>query len=260
MKVSLFVTCLGDQFFSRAAADAVRLLRHLGCEVDFPTAQSCCGQPAFTMGERDAARSMAAHTCGVFSEADYVVLPSGSCAAMVRHHYPALLEGHEQSGENPIPNTFELSQFIVDVLGISDVGQGLAETTVALHQGCHALRNLHARDTRAEGQSPRILLEGSGAELVPWEAQEECCGFGGVFSTKLPEVSTAMADRKLDTVPRRHTGPRTERAGEDAGPVLVTSADPGCLLHLEGRARLRGTGHRFVHLASLLWKAVGETP
>lgn len=234
VRVALFATCLGDQFFAPACADAVRLLRHLGAEVTFPEDQTCCGQPAYNSGHRAEAKRMAEHTLRTFERADYVVLPSGSCAGMIRRFYDDLL-GHERAG-SLAERTYELAEWIVAVLGVDSLGCGLAGRRVAYHHGCHALRELGVE------QEPLRLLEGAGATVVAWEADRECCGFGGLFSAKLPEVSAAMADRKLDTLPDVE---------------VVTSADGGCLLQLEGRARRRGSAVRFRHLASLLWEGVG---
>ena len=263
MKVALFVTCLADHYFAEAAADAVRLLRHLGCEVAFPADQTCCGQPAYNAGRLGEARRMAEHTLGVFAgavgdpgdptasaaphAADAVVLPSGSCATMVKKFYPRLLAGgaaaaapaaladRTSAAAALADRTFDLAEFIVHRLGVTELGSGLAGRRVAVHQGCHALREL-----RLETE-PAVLLERAGAEVVPWEAQDECCGFGGLFSVKMTAVSAAMADRKLDTLP-------------DVD--WVVSGDGGCVLHLDGRNRARGTGIEFVHLATALWRGV----
>ncbi len=233
MRVSLFVTCLGDRFFAEAAADAVRLLRSLDVDVDFPKNQTCCGQPAWNSGHIPQAREMAAHTAAVFADAEYVVLPSGSCAAMLRCTYPRLLESSSES-IRVAERSYELAEFIVDVLGVTELGRGLEGRRLAYHHGCHALRELGVEE------QPLRLLESAGAEIVPWEMDQECCGFGGLFSVKAPEVSVAMADRKLDTLPDVET---------------VVSADGGCLLQLDGRARRRGMRIRFRSLASLLWEA-----
>ena len=235
MRVSLFATCLGDQFYAEACADAVRLLRHLGVDVDVPEGQTCCGQPAYNAGRPDEARSMASHTMQVFANAEYVVLPSGSCAGMIRCFYRTLPDVHPERAESLAGRTYELSQFLRQVLNVDTLGTGLRGRRVAYHHGCHALRELDVRD------EPLALLTGCGAEVVEWEADEECCGFGGLFSTKLPEVSAAMADRKLDTLP-------------DVD--FMTSSDGGCLLQLSGRAAKRRTGPPFVHLASALWRGV----
>ena len=242
MRVALFATCLGEQFFAEAVADSVRLLRHLGVEVDFPEGQTCCGQPAFNAGHRAEARRAAEHTLRIFDSYDHIVLPSGSCTGMLRHYFGPLLddlgEGEEAAGPGSElgARSYELSQFIVGVLGVEALGRGLEGLKVCYHHGCHALRMLGVRE------EPLTLLRSAGAEVCGWEAAEECCGFGGVFSVKVPQVSGAMADRKLDTLP-------------DVD--FVTSADGGCLLHLGGRARMRGEPVLCRHLASVLWDAVG---
>ena len=245
MRVAFFVTCLADHYFADAAADAVRLLRHLGCEVSFPPDQTCCGQPAYNAGRTGEALRMAEHTLDVFGAApddpavaDAVVLPSGSCATMVRKFYPRLAASREGSAARATAlaeRSWDLAEFIVRRLGVTELGNGLAGRRVAVHQGCHALREL-----RLETE-PATLLEGAGAEVVPWEAQEECCGFGGLFSVKMTAVSAAMADRKLETLP-------------DVD--WVVSGDGGCVLHLDGRSRARGDGIEFVHLATALWRGV----
>lgn len=248
MRIALFATCLGDQFFAEAVADAVRLLRHLDVEVAFPSEQTCCGQPSHNAGHRAEAVRMARHTVRAFEGYDHVVLPSGSCAAMLRHGYPKLLGdgpgagdgGSGGEGAGPFHGrAWELAEFLVEVLRVDHLGDGLEGRRLAYHHGCHALREL-GLETQATS-----LLEGSGARVVPWEADRECCGFGGLFSVKHPSVSAAMADRKLDTL-------RAEP------PYVLTSADGGCLLHLEGRIRKRGLGIPVRPLASLLWEATGR--
>jgi len=233
-RVALFATCLGDTFFAEAAADAVRLLRHLGVEVTSPLGQTCCGQPAYNAGHMDEARRAARHTLSVLGDAEYVVLPSGSCAGMLRTVFPKLVgaEAVEMASR-----TYELSQFIGQVLGVDCLGTGLEGKRVAYHHGCHALRELDVRD------EPVSLLRRAGAVVSDWAADEECCGFGGLFSVKLPEVSAAMADRKLDTLPAVD---------------FVTSTDGGCLLQMSGRAESRKLGVPFRHLASVLWDATGS--
>ena len=238
MRVTLFATCLGDQFFAEACMDSARLLRSLGVDVEVPSGQTCCGQPAYNAGHWPQARGMADHTLEVLSDAEYVVVPSGSCASMVRRGFSELYGRRHAAGavDELASRTFELAEFIVRVLEIESVGSGLAGRRLAYHHGCHALRELGSRE------EPLTLLENAGAELLAWEAAEECCGFGGLFSVKLPHVSAAMADRKIDTLP---------------APDLVTSADPGCLLHLSGRAAKRGLVPEFRHLGSVLWEAAG---
>ncbi len=241
MKVSLFITCLADQFFAEAGVAAVRLLRHLGCEVDCPPGQTCCGQPAYNAGYWAEAKMVAEHTLGVLEAAEYVVLPSGSCTTMLRAFYPELYRDQPRlfaRAEALSRKTYELAEFIVRVLGVRQLGQGLAGRRVAYHHGCHALRELGLR------QEPLVLLQSGGAEIVDWPAAEECCGFGGLFSVKLPEVSLGMADRKLDTLPPT---PQVD---------CLTSTDGGCLLHLAGRIQKRQLSLPIKPLASLLWEAV----
>ncbi|WP_448567775.1 (Fe-S)-binding protein [Thermus sp.] len=233
MRVALFITCLADQFYAEAGVAAVRLLRALGVEVDFPPGQTCCGQPAFNAGYWDEARPLARRTLEVFREAEYVVLPSGSCASMLKNHYPELLPGNKEALDLS-ERTYELSAFLVRVLGVERLGEGLKGVKVAYHHGCHALRELGVKE------EPLLLLKNAGAELLPWEAAEECCGFGGLFSVKLPEVSLSMADRKLSTLPEAE---------------VLTSTDAGCLLHLSGRMAKRGVNLRVAPLATLLWEA-----
>lgn len=233
MRVAFFATCLGDSFFADACADAVRLLRHFGADVEVPPGQTCCGQPAYNAGHRRDAERMARHTERVFADAEHVVLPSGSCAGMVHAHFPGLTGGPREGALES--RSWELCHFLVHVLGVDSVGRGLEGRRVAYHHGCHALRELGVAD------EPVRLLRAAGAEVLEWEADRECCGFGGLFSAKLPEVSAAMADRKLDTLP-------------DVD--VVTSSDGGCLLQLTGRAGRRGSGVPFRHVASLLWEGV----
>lgn len=240
MKVSLFVTCIADQFFADAGVATVKLLRSLGCTVDFPQGQTCCGQPAYNAGYLAEARQVAEHTLGVFEDAQYVVLPSGSCTTMVRAFYPELYRDHPKMftrAEALSNKTYELAEFIVKVLGVAQLGSGLRGQRIAYHHGCHALRELGIKP------EPLTLLRNAGAEIVDWAAAEECCGFGGLFSVKLPEVSLSMADRKLSTLP-----PASQID-------FLTSADGGCMLHLTGRIENRRLGLPVKPLASVLWEA-----
>ena len=225
--VQLFATCLGDLVFPGAVADAETLLRRAGFEVEFPSRQVCCGQPAFNSGHRAAARRVARTFVRSFSREAPVVVPSGSCATMVAHYLPEL------TGSAPY-DVWELSAFL-DREGVA-VARRNEGRRIAYHDSCHMLRELRIAD------QPRRLLRASGAELVPLARPDLCCGFGGTFSVRQPEVSLAMADDKLGD------------AGE-AG-VLVT-ADPGCLMHLRGRAEHTGVPVRVVHLATALARGVG---
>jgi L-lactate dehydrogenase complex protein LldE len=217
--VQLFATCLGDLAFPDAVADAESLLRRAGYDVEFPSRQVCCGQPAFNSGHRAAARRVARSFVKAFSRELPVVVPSGSCATMASHYLPELL------GVEPF-EVWELSAFLVHA-GFRPLPRNDGRR-VAYHDSCHMLRELGI------SAEPRRLLSASGAELVPFARPDLCCGFGGTFSVRQPEVSLAMADDKL--------------AGAD-GAAIVT-ADPGCLMHLRGRAEKVGSPVRVVHLAS----------
>jgi L-lactate dehydrogenase complex protein LldE len=226
--VQLFATCLGDLAFPDAVADAEALLREAGFEVEFPPGQVCCGQPAFNAGHRRAARRVARTFARAFSRDAPIVTPSGSCATMAAHYLPELL------GCEPF-DVWELSAFL-DAHG-AELPRRNEGRRIAYHDSCHMLRELRIAD------APRRLLERSGATLVPLPRPDLCCGFGGTFSVRLPEVSLAMADDKL-----------AGAAGADAE-ALVT-ADPGCLMHLHGRAERTGARPRLVHLATALARGV----
>ncbi len=232
-EVALFVTCLVDQFAPEAAIGAVRLLEAAGCKVTFPEAQSCCGQPAVNTGEPEAAAVLARHFVEVFEPYPAVVSPSGSCVAMVHHWYPQLLEGAWRDRAVALAErTYELSGYLADVLDQTDLGARV-DDLVTVHDACHGLRVLGTRE------APRRLLAGAGAELVEMSEPEICCGFGGTFAAKHPEMSAPMADDKLAQAAA--TGAR-----------WLVACDSGCLLHLAGRRRRTGTGPEPVHLAELL--------
>jgi L-lactate dehydrogenase complex protein LldE len=245
-RVTLFATCLADRFFAEACGDTVRVMRHFGVAVDVPTDQTCCGQPAYNTGHKREAERMARHTTRVLAGEDPVVVPSGSCAGMIRSFYAGLVPERPDGDDLP-GRTWELAQFLVRELRVLErnpdgpekpLGDGLSGLKIAYHHGCHALRELGVHD------EPVDLLRACGAEVVAWPGDVECCGFGGLFSSKFPEVSAGMADRKLDALT-----PEVD---------FVTSADGGCLLQLSGRARhTHAAGPVFVHLATLLRRGIG---
>jgi L-lactate dehydrogenase complex protein LldE len=179
MRVALFITCLADQFYAEAGVAAVRLLRALGVEVDFPEGQTCCGQPAFNAGHWEEARALARRTLRVFQEAEYVVLPSGSCASMLRNHYPELLPGSREALAFS-EKVYELSQFLVRVLGVERLGEGLKGVRVAYHHGCHALRELGVRE------EPLTLLTNAGAEILPGRPPRSAAASGGFSASSSP--------------------------------------------------------------------------
>jgi len=240
VRVALFATCLADQLFPEVAVAAVKLLRHLGVEVVFPAAQTCCGQPAYNAGYQLEAREIAEHHLAVFRDCEYVVLPSGSCGAMVRSHYPELFaeaprlfaEARDLAGR-----TFELTTFVSEVLGRVDIGADLSGLRVTYHDSCHALRFMGV------DEAPRALLRSAGAELVEAEGHDVCCGFGGLFSVKMPEISAAMARSKLGGITATGVG-------------VLTSTDAGCLMQLAGTLRRQGAAVKVRHVAELLWEGV----
>jgi L-lactate dehydrogenase complex protein LldE len=228
-RVQLFVTCLGDLIFPQAVADADLLLHEAGFEVELPRKQVCCGQPAFNAGHRRAAARVARTFAKAFSRSLPIVTPSGSCATMASHYLPELL------GVEPF-EVWELSAFL-DHHGVR-LPRRNAGRKVAYHDSCHMLRELGI------AEPPRRLLESTGAEVLMLPRPDLCCGFGGTFAVRQPEVSVAMADDKL--------------GGADAiGAEALVTADPGCLMHLAGRSRRTGEGPPVVHLATALARGVG---
>jgi L-lactate dehydrogenase complex protein LldE len=237
-RVSLFVTCLADQLWPAAAVGTVAVLRAAGCAVDFDDRQTCCGQPAYNAGYRREARHLARRLIELLesSDADAIVCPSGSCTAML-HHYQHLFEEESWRARARAlaERTHELSAFLVNRLGVEDVGASFPGR-LTWHDACHGLRDLGIRD-----EPRRLLRKVRGARLVelPPPHEEACCGFGGTFSVKHPEISVAILDEKVDAI---------ERAGVDA----VVSGDAGCLMQLGGRLSRRGSSIRALHLAEVL--------
>ena len=235
VRAALMVTCLGDMFFPEVGVSVTRLLRRLGVTVDFPQGQTCCGQPLFNSGYHAGAARVAARTVELFRDAEYVVVPSGSCAYMVRHEYPTLLRDTpaRADAERMAGRTYELSQFLVRVLGKTRFKASVSGR-VTYHDSCHLLRGLH------ESEAPRILLKNlDGAELVELPGGDECCGFGGSFSVRLPEVSTQILDKKIRNI-------------EATGAACVVACDSGCLMQMGGGLSRRRSKVRPVHLAELI--------
>lgn len=241
----LFATCLVDQFAPEAGLDAVRLLEREGIAIHFPEAQTCCGQPAYTSGYPDQARAVARRQIELFPEAWPVIVPSGSCAAMMRHHYPKLFAGDpvlEPKARALGERIFELTEFLVHVVGFRREDRGEA-CTVALHTSCHARREMGAHETSA------ALLAGLAAVTLAQQARaEECCGFGGTFAIRHPAISEAIVSDKVASLVASGAG-------------RVVSADCGCLFNILGRAehqdRAAGRSEPALpgeHLASFLWR------
>ena len=235
MRVALLVTCLGDAFFPEAPIAAVKLLRRLGVEVDFPEAQTCCGQPHFNSGYHDHARDLARHAIRVLADAECVVCPSGSCAAMVKMEYPHLF--HEDpiwraKAKQLADKTFELSEFLVNKLGVEDVGARYP-AKATYHMACH-LRGLGITSVPL-----RLLQHVKELTLVPLERFDECCGFGGSFAVRYPDISGAMVTDKATFI---------EKTGVDC----VIATDAGCLMNIGGCLRRRQSRAKTVHLAEVL--------
>jgi L-lactate dehydrogenase complex protein LldE len=232
---SLMVTCLGDALFPRVGVAAVRVLEALGVIVDFPPTQTCCGQPAFNSGYRDDARLSARAYLRAFAGSEHVVSISGSCAAMVRDNYPVLFEGRPEAAAARAlaTRTFEFSQFLVDVLRVDDLPVRRS-TRATLHHSCHTRRMLGVVE-----QPERILGMIEGLEYVPLPRAQDCCGFGGTFALKMPVISTAMVDEKVDHI-------------LGTGADLVVGLDMSCLMNIEGRLRRRGAAVEVRHLAEVL--------
>jgi L-lactate dehydrogenase complex protein LldE len=235
-RVALFVTCLVDQFFPQVGECVVRILRRLGVEVTFDPAQTCCGQPAFNTGYRQEAREVATRVLDLFENADYVVAPSGSCTSMMRVFYPELFAGDSArlaQVDKLRSRLFEFSEFLVKILHVEDVGARFPHCVV-YHDSCHLLREL---GIEAE---PRALLRAvRDIELLELKDYQLCCGFGGTFSVKFPEVSVAMGEDKI-------------RAALSAGAEYLVANDSGCLMHLAGLIHRQGAPLKTLHLAEVL--------
>lgn len=235
MKLSLMITCLGDVLRPSVGQATVRLLRRLGHDVDFPTAQTCCGQPLFNSGFSDLCREQAKHTINVFASDRLVITPSGSCAAMVKVEYLHLFEGDaewEPRARELAERTFELTDFLVNRLGVVDVGARY-DGKVTYHYACHL------RVLKQTSEVEQLLAHVAGATYVPLERQDQCCGFGGSFSVRYPQVSGAMVDDKMSCI---------LRTGADA----VVSTDAGCLMNIGGRLHREGRAVEVLHIAELL--------
>jgi L-lactate dehydrogenase complex protein LldE len=236
-KVALFIPCFVDQLNPEVGMDMARVLQRIGYSVDFPEAQTCCGQPGFNSGYWPEARPLAERFVKIFGEsnAEAIVCPSGSCTTMVRNFYSELLAGSSFLAEAAklATRVFEFSEFLVKVAQRADVGASFPHR-VAYHDACHALRELRLK------QEPRELLRHvRGLEFVEMPYCEECCGFGGTFATKFPMISSAMGETKAANA-------------EASGAEYVTSTDPSCLMHMDGVLRLRKSPVRTIHLASIL--------
>jgi len=243
-KVSFFVTCIVDMIYPETGLSAVEVLERLGCEVDFPQAQTCCGQMGFNAGYRDDATAVAKHFLDSYKDAEVIVTPSGSCATMVRHFYTDLFADDPAWYDRAVyaaSITWELTEFIVDGLGITDIGAALdLPIKVALHDACHGLRGLGIKE------QPRALVGSMGGVTVEeLKGADQCCGFGGLFAIKMPDVSGAMLNDKVQAIV------------ESAADVIVT-CDASCLTQMNGGLSRQGCPKRVVHIADMLAGKVGQ--
>ena len=243
-RVSLFVTCIVDMIYPQTGLSVVEILERVGVTVDFPMAQTCCGQPAFNSGYRDEARTVAKHFFKAFKDAEVIVTPSGSCATMIRHEYSHLFS--EEDGElyeqarRMAAITWEFSEYLVDGLGISDLDLQLpTKETFAMHDACHGLRGLGL------GQASRELLGNLGnAELVELNECEVCCGFGGLFSVKMADISNAMLQNKIENI-------------NCSSAETIVTGDVSCLTQMNGGLSRNKSAKRVVHVADVLAKGLG---
>lgn len=247
MKVSIFITCLVDQLYPAAGLAMCATLETLGVEVAFNAAQTCCGQPAFNTGFREEAREVARPALELLAReletSDYVVAPSGSCTAMMKNFYPVLFAddaGLRAEAERVGARVFEYTQFLVDVLRVEDVGARF-EGRVTYHSSCHALRELGVAE-----QPRKLIAAVRGCEFVEAENSDACCGFGGTFALKYPDISAAIADEKIRTIER-------------SGAQTVVSCDAGCLMQMAGMLSRRGSPVRCLHIAELLSPTESQT-
>lgn len=236
MRVGLFVTCLVDLYRPNVGFSAVELLESAGCEVDVPIGQTCCGQPAYNSGDREDARQIARQAIEQFEGFDYVVAPSGSCAGMLKLHYPGLFEGEPEwraRAEAFAGRVYELTAFLVEVAGMEGVAANHAGSCT-YHDSCSSQRELGIRE-----QPRKLLASVQGLELREMDDTEVCCGFGGTFCVKYPEISERMVSDKAAAV--RASGADTLLAG-----------DLGCLLNIAGRLKREGSAVRVYHVAEVL--------
>lgn len=236
MRVGLFVTCLVDLMRPRIGFAALKLLEAAGCEVVVPSTQTCCGQPGYNGGDFDSARALAHKLIAEFNDCEYVVVPSGSCAGMIRVHYPKLFESDPVAGERArqlAERTYELTDFLVRVVRLDKL-PGKLDGALTYHDSCSGLRELGV------STQPRELLAKAGVNVVEMQNATTCCGFGGTFSVKFGDISSRMAERKCDSI---------KKSGADC----IAAGDLGCLMNIEGRLRRMGDETtRVLHIAEVL--------
>lgn len=235
MKASLMITCLCDALYPNVGKSAIKVLGELGVEVDFPKAQTCCGQPAFNSGYQDDALKAGLAMIRAFEKSDYVIAVSGSCAGMIRHNYHTLFKGtpHEEDARALASKTYEFSEFLVEVLDVKELPVAF-ETSATFHNSCHTKRWLGVIEA-----PEKVLSMVEGLELRPLPAAKDCCGFGGTFSVKMPHISTEMVTEKAENV-------------IGTGAKVLVSLDMSCLMNISGKLDRLGSEVRPLHIAELL--------
>ena len=234
--VTLFIQCLVDGIYPEVGEAVVRIFRKLGISLICPTRQTCCGQPAFNAGYRREAAVAAKRFIDIFEAADAIVCPSGSCVTMVRHHYPQLFDDGDpwlQRARKVAAKTFELTEYLVDVLGVEDLGARY-DGAVTYHDSCHLLRNL-----RIQSQPRKLLAKISGAEFIEMHDADRCCGFGGSFAVKYADISSAMVADKVNNIIA-------------SGADTVVGCDMGCLMNIQGMLNRKGSRIKTMHIAQIL--------
>jgi L-lactate dehydrogenase complex protein LldE len=234
--VALFVQCLVDALYPEVGEAMVRIFDRLGVPLIYPEAQTCCGQPAYNSGRRQEATAAALRFIDLFEEAEAVVCPSGSCVAMVRHHYPELFASQPIMRERALhmaSKTFEFSEYLVDVMGVVDLG-AVFPGIATYHDSCHLARTLGIRE-----QPRQLLRQVRGLSLAEMDNSDTCCGFGGTFSVNYPDISLALVDDKINNI-------------LNSGADLVVGCDVSCLMNIRGRMSRRGIDLRVLHLAQVL--------
>ncbi|MFN8371751.1 MAG: (Fe-S)-binding protein [Anaerolineae bacterium] len=237
-RVSLFVTCIIDMIYPDVGMNVVDILEHLGVDVDFPQDQTCCGQPGYNSGYRSDAKEVAMHFLRVFADAEVIVTPSGSCAAMVRHEYLTLFKDDPvwlPHAQRAASITWEFTEFIVNGLGVTDLKLRLPQPqTFALHDACHGLRILGLKS-----EARTLLGSVENATVEELKDADSCCGFGGLFSVKLPDVSGAMLQKKVDCI-------------DECSAATIVTGDTSCMTQMNGGLSRQKSGKRVRHIAAVL--------
>ena len=235
--VSLFVTCIVDAIYPQTGVSVVEILEHLGVEVRFPMAQTCCGQPAFNSGFWEDAKTVGKQFLRAFADAEVIVTPSGSCATMVRHYYPDLFKDDPEWRDQATwaaSITWEFTEYLVDGLGITDIGAALPPTRVAFHDACHGLRGLGLK-----AQARALVENVEGVTVNEMQGAEQCCGFGGLFAVKMAEISAAMLREKVQAI-------------EESEADVIITGDCSCMTQINGGLSRQQSARRAVYVADLL--------